>query len=66
MLIFAPVLPSFLQGLAPLVDVPELEKSILCRGGSINYKHFYFPGAQFEASPAVNRGAAGALEELHS
>lgn len=30
-------------GLAPLVDVRELEHCILGLGGTINYKHFYDP-----------------------
>jgi hypothetical protein len=34
------------QGLAPLVDIPELERSILGRGGNINYKHFFVKPGQ--------------------
>jgi hypothetical protein len=30
-------------GLAPLVDVREVEQSILCLGGTVNYKHYYDP-----------------------
>lgn len=45
------------QGLAPLAAVPELERSIVCRGGSINYKHFYVPAAQFEADASCDDGA---------
>jgi hypothetical protein len=43
------------QGLAPLVDIPELERSILGRGGNINYKHFFVkPGqADGEWSPDI-------------
>ncbi|WIA13184.1 hypothetical protein OEZ85_006776 [Tetradesmus obliquus] len=43
-------------GLAPLAAVPELERSIVCRGGSINYKHFYVPAAQFEADASCDDG----------
>eukprot|EP00879_Flechtneria_rotunda_P018528 GHRR01019441.1.p1 GENE.GHRR01019441.1~~GHRR01019441.1.p1 ORF type:complete len:547 (+),score=136.02 GHRR01019441.1:914-2554(+) len=39
-------------GLAPLVDVPELEHCILSHGGTINYKHFYVPGGEFESEAA--------------
>jgi hypothetical protein len=35
-----------MQGLAPLVDIPELERSILGRGGNINYKHFFVKPGQ--------------------
>jgi hypothetical protein len=36
----------YVQGLAPLVDIPELERSILGRGGNINYKHFFVKPGQ--------------------
>jgi hypothetical protein len=44
------------QGLAPLAAVPELERSIVCRGGSINYKHYYVPAAGFETEASCDDG----------
>lgn len=34
-----------LQGLAPLVDVQEVEQCLVGLGGTVNYKHFYEPDA---------------------
>lgn len=41
------------QGLAPLVDIPELERSILGRGGNINYKHFFVKPGQADGEHCV-------------
>lgn len=54
----------FIQGLAPLCVVPELEKAILSNGGNINYKHFYQPAGTFECE--VEGEKQEDCGELHS
>ncbi|WIA16714.1 hypothetical protein OEZ85_013369 [Tetradesmus obliquus] len=44
-----------ITGLAPLVDIPELERSILGRGGNINYKHFFVKPGQADVAPDHKR-----------
>lgn len=48
--IACPVPQTPLQGLAPLVDVREVEQCILGVGGTVNYKHFYEPEAASDCS----------------
>jgi hypothetical protein len=52
-----------LQGLAPLVDVREVEQSILCLGGTVNYKHFYDPDGMDDSEDDDDPGDKG---EAHS
>jgi hypothetical protein len=48
-----------LQGLAPLVDVREVEECILGLGGTVNYKHFYDPDELDESDDDDDPGDGG-------
>lgn len=45
-----------LQGLAPLVDVREVEQCILGLGGTVNMKHFYDPTGGNTSSSSSSNG----------
>lgn len=57
---------STLQGLAPLVDVKEVEQCILGLGGTVNMKHFYDPtgGSSSSSSNGNGNGNSGKGELL--